>query len=43
MKEKKQLVVMTFFGPIPPFDVVKEHLSKKSVESSQLHPVYAPH
>lgn len=34
MKEKKQLVVMTFFGPIPPFDVVKEHLSKKSVEST---------
>lgn len=33
MKEKKQLVVMTFFGPIP-FGVVKEHLSKKSVEST---------
>lgn len=33
MKEKEQLVVMTFFGPIP-FGVVKEHLSKKSVEST---------
>lgn len=33
MKEKKQLVVMTFFGPIP-FGVAKEHLSKKSVEST---------
>lgn len=33
MKEKKQLVMMTFFGPIP-FGVVKEHLSKKSVEST---------
>ena len=33
MKEKKQLVVMTFFGPIP-FGVVKEYLSKKSVDST---------
>lgn len=33
MKEKKQLVVMTFSGSIP-LGVIKEHLSKKSVEST---------
>lgn len=33
MKEKKQLVVMTFSGFIP-LGVIKEHLSKKSVEST---------
>lgn len=31
MKEKKQLMVMTSFGPVP-FDAVKEHLPKELVE-----------
>lgn len=31
MKEKKQLMVMTSFGPVP-FDAIKEHLPKELVE-----------
>lgn len=31
MEEKKQLMVMTSFGPVP-FDAVKEHLPKELVE-----------
>ena len=31
MKEKKQLMVMTSFGPVP-FDAVREHLPKEIVE-----------
>lgn len=35
MKEKKQLMVMTSFGPVP-YDAVKEHLPKEVTETIEL-------